>query len=290
METPEKRRLQELGGSLFVSLPQKWIKNFHLGKGSDILVYLDEKGNLFLSPTKQQEKEKKSAVLEFGDFFYRELIREYLDGTDMVIIKNQEGFSKQQRDYVVHAVQNLMNCEIIEEDLKKIVIQNFRINETPLPALINRIYFLTKTMLADLAQEKADKRLVESIIDRDKQVGKFYFHIIRTIKTLLDGYMIGDLSLADLMTLRMAIERIEQIGDEIKAVAQEMLHGKKYQKDMLVFLLDTYDKSFSAFAQKDVLSAREFWKNEAAHRKQLGENIHLIRLYDHIKDLADLVI
>lgn len=288
----QKRKLQELGGSLFVSLPQKWIKKFNLKKGAEIALVPKSNGEIILAPTAPQSPEKTTSIINFSKYFYRELIREYLYATDRVVIQKKESFSKKERSQVLTAVNRLMNSEVIEETKNKIIIQNFKTTDIPLKTLIKRMYFLTKTMLEDLIEAQSkDKNVLESIIERDKMVGRFYLNIIMHIRAMLTGRMFtGEFRLIDLLDLRLLIERIEIIGDEIKEIAREKLNKKKFNQTDLKFLHQRYEVAFKSYIEQDVKKASEFWSTEEDDKKKINKNMHLSRLYDAIKDITDLVI
>jgi phosphate uptake regulator len=45
-----KRKLQKISGTLYVSLPQAWVKEFAFEKGMEIGMSVNKKGELFLKP------------------------------------------------------------------------------------------------------------------------------------------------------------------------------------------------------------------------------------------------
>jgi len=49
-----KHRLHEQGGSFLVVLPKKWVQNNGLSKGDLVVIALDEKGALKLTPKQER--------------------------------------------------------------------------------------------------------------------------------------------------------------------------------------------------------------------------------------------
>ncbi|MBI4441044.1 phosphate uptake regulator PhoU [Candidatus Woesearchaeota archaeon] len=281
----EKRRIQAIGGSLFISLPHEWVERCDLRKGTEISMTLDNHGNLMLS-TVPGTAEKRQRDIVYHEFIYRDLIREYLEGTETVTVICSDGFTKAQRDVVVRGVENLLNTEIVEESHKRIVIQNFDTTVPSVKVLIRRMYFLTQTMLQDMVNEKSTPDLLNSIEERDHHIGRLYFAIIRHLRGVLRGNIKdAEIIPEDIFTLRLLIERIERIGDEIKEAARE-----RNSTALLQFLSERYEAAMSSFERKDSTAAQTFWRHEKMDKKRLGASIHLQKIYDDIKDMADLVI
>ncbi len=286
----EKRKLQELGGSLFVSLPQQWAKELQLKKGAEITLETGQNNQLCLSPSKTAKAEKHIISLNFGKYLHRELIAQYLFGTEIIIINNKEGFSKAQRQQVLEYVAYLMNVEIVEESSTKITLQHFHTEDAPIKMLVQRMYFLTKSMLSDVANIK-NKQDVENILDRDAIVGKVYLNIIMHLRSFLTGRLLTkEHSLIEILDLRLLIKQIELLGDEIKGLARDNIEGKKCRQEDINFLAQKYELAFAAYVEKDVLRARAFWDTEKIDKQRLRYNQYLVRIYSHIKDISDLVI
>jgi len=286
----EKRKLQELGGSLFVSLPQEWIKRLQLKKGSELVLETGQNNQLCLAPATSAKSEKHIAILNFSKYLHRELIAEYLFGTEIIVINNKEGFTKTQRQQILNYVAYLMNVEIVEESSSKITIQHFHTEEAPIKMLVQRMYFLTKSMLADIASIN-NKQDVENILDRDAIVGKVYLNIIMHLRSFLTGRLLTkEYSLIEILDMRLLIKQIELIGDEIKGLARDFIEGKKCKFEDVKFLVDKYEKAFKAYIDKDVASAKEFWDSEKQDKYRLRYNQYLVRIYTQIKDISDLVI
>lgn len=281
----EIRKLQELGGSLYLSLPSLWTTSFNLRKGSPVFITSDE-GELRIFPSQSKKEGESFTLVKFTKGVFRELIREYLLGTDIIRIKKQSPFSILERKQISDHVNSLLNFEVVEETSDSITIQNLK-SDIPIKKLISRIYFLTKTMLEDLIS--TDKEVLNSIVERDKSVGKFYFAIIAHQRKLLTQKWSKEFSFTEIMDLRLLIERIEQIGDEIKFSAKFLLEGNKIKKEEIEFLSKKYEESFNAYVNKDVAIASNFWENEKNDKKKIT-NDKLLKIYDLIKDISDLVI
>lgn len=291
----EKRTLQALGGSLYLSLPAPWINRFHLEKGSEVFLDIDEAGALRVHPVGNRESISKNSVILYDLFVFRNLIREYLIGSDSIMVKKNSPFTQQEREQIASCVDRLLNLEIIDEGTQYITIQNLKA-EMPLDKMIARMYFLTRSMMEDLKANvgkevnKVNKDIVRSVIERDVLVGKFYLACIMQQRALLTQSWNSSYTFVEILDLRLLIERIEIIGDEVKALAQVLLEGGKVAKRDLEFVYALYETAYNAYQKKDVQSAQQFWISEKDDRTKLSGDLHLLRIYDAIKDIADLVI
>ena len=95
-----KRKLQTLGGSLFLSLPQEWAKRFRLKKGSEVNIAADSSGALRISPEMFKEEAKQSAVIMNNRHVMRDILVEYLKGTEIIRVKRFSAvFSIRKKEY-----------------------------------------------------------------------------------------------------------------------------------------------------------------------------------------------
>ena len=205
-------------------------------------------------------------------------------------IQKALGFTKNEREQVLEYAKRFMNTEVVEEVKTKITLQHFKITDVPLKTLIQRMYFLTHSMLCDMQSAKK-KEEYESIIERDKIVGKFYINIIMHLRSFLVGYQLTkEHAFIDILDLRLLIQRIELIGDEIREIAKEAIHKKRYDRQEIEALTTLYEQAFTAYMKQDVLCSRSFWTTEKELKRRFAKNQHLLRIYENIKDITDLVI
>ncbi len=278
-----KRKLQTLGGSLFLSLPQEWAKRFRLKKGSEVNIAADSSGALRISPEMFKEEAKQSAVIMNNRHVMRDILVEYLKGTEIIRVKGSQPFSALERKNIAKAASMLMNTEIIEETSDTITIQNFRVTDMPLEKMVDRLYYLVRSMLSDMQEAKGD--ISEVLHERDKLVGRFYFAIIMQIRGLLSGRFGTSISPIDAYTYRLLAERLERIGDEAKALAKDM---KGISREQVKMLIEKYDKAYRAFMDDNLDAAKEFWDEEKKIKESL-KNQNMKAIYDNIKDMADLI-
>ena len=281
-----KRRLQELGGSLYISVPVSWLRKYNLKKGSEIFLHTDKQGQLSLFPEKGPEEPEKQTVVHYDEFIYRNMIIAYLRGSDVIIIHKTKPFTQKERSDILDYTNRLLNLEIMEESSQRIAIQNLK-SDLPIKKMIARMYYLTKNMLDDLIEHYNNNDIKKSIYERDLQVGKYYMATIMQQRAVLTSKWNEDLSFNEVMNLRLLAQKIELIGDTIKK-----LIGHVTKKDIpnLKFLAKRYEEAYIAHSKKDVEKAQQFWKTEESDKKKVSSNEILVQLYDNIKDISDLVI
>ena len=112
MET--ERKLQEISGSLLISLPKEWANSFHLHKGSKVKIITAKNGLITLSPLVVAEEKKEDAVILYDKYFLRNFFRQYFLGHEKIIVKfpvkNQD-----DRLRVYAHLKRFMNVQVIEE-------------------------------------------------------------------------------------------------------------------------------------------------------------------------------
>lgn len=288
----EKRKLQELGGSLYLSLPSMWTNQFHLQKGSEVLI-MQNNGALQIFPEKlhaETQKEKKT-LIEYDHYFFRNLMGAYLKGSEVIVVKKKTAFTIQERQGILQCVNNLMNLEVMEEQANLILIQHLQ-TDMPIKKMVARMYFLTKSMLEDLGAGWDDMEMLRNVANRDTLVGKFYLAIIMQERQLLTRQWSKELSFVEILHIRLLIQKMELIGDEIKELVEKRVKREKigFKREDIIFLVERYHEAYEAFVKADVNLAKNFWDTEKADRKRVGYNQHLVRIYDYIKDMTDLVI
>lgn len=284
----EQRKLQALGGSLYLSLPASWGKRFHLDKGSSVDLTITDSGELRVFPG-SKKIEERTATLRYDRYFFRNMMREYLYGSDVIAVIKKTPFTHAERREVAEVVANLLNLEIIEEDSQKIVIQHLK-SDIPLKNLVTRMYHLTKTMMDDLCKAKRDVELLKNIIERDVLVGKCYLAVIMQIRAALTTQWNRDWNLVQLLDMRLFVERIEKIGDLLKQIAQEGIHGKNIPVNDLLALSSLYEQAYKGYMNTTLSVAEQFWDKDRESQKRFSQDRNVAGIYEYIKDITDLII
>ncbi|MBT7902932.1 phosphate uptake regulator PhoU [Candidatus Woesearchaeota archaeon] len=278
-----ERKLQEISGSLLVSIPKAWANQFKLKKGSKVEIG-EAEFSLQLAPKLDRIKTKSRELIDYDERFVRKFMRLYLKGTDEIVIAHKNSFSTHDKKSIQKNLEGFMNVQIIEEHSDKIVIQNFDITDLTIEQCLKRMYFLTKNMIVGVIEQSDD---IHSI---DSNLHKFYFLLVRLIRKDLDEGLYAEkkMHLIRYMDYRMASEKIERIGDLLKVI-----NHKKKDKiliQQLKFIEKEYEATFNAFVKEDFKTAMELWKK----RNQINKDFKTLRteiaeIHEFIVQISKLI-
>jgi phosphate uptake regulator len=250
------RKLQNLGGSLYVSLPKAWTKKYKLKEKSPIALEVRSDGSIHISPKiKQTDESQKQnyVVLESNSFVVWELLKASFDGQTKIAIVSDKEISKSLRNDIRYYVDGLPSTEITEENKQRIVIQNFGYKKIPTKKLIQRLLYLVANMFDDLKDDS-----LEDLNYNFEQLKKFYFILVIHIRTYLrtDIYISDDSDFTPLeaMDYRMFCEKIEEIG--------KILRDLRLNKEVVDFynkIRRYFNEVMEAFLKKDDKLAYYTW-------------------------------
>lgn len=232
-----KRKLQITGGSTYVlSIPIEWVKKMGLRKGDEVnLVLRDDNTILVDNIGKKSISESKIELSKDEDLLidniYRKIVAYYLAGIDIIRIvfkkKITNNYKKGLKDKIR---EQIMGLEVIEESSKEMVLRCFINHEDfSLDKVINGLKDMTESMFRDMMYSLKDRktRFLEDIIQRDKEINRFYLLIVRQLKEALDipeiGKKVGILKIKVIVEYRVLIKSIERICDHIKNIAKNLI-------------------------------------------------------------------
>jgi len=291
------RKLQNLGGSLYVSLPKAWTKKYKLKEKSPIALEIRDDGTISIKPKIEQPDEalKDELVLEADQYVIWELLKKSLAGETNIVITSDKEINRVLRKDIRRYVNRLPNTEVIEETKHKMTIQNFGYKEVPTQKLIKRLLDIITNMFEDLRNDSLD-----DLHDNFEQLRKFYFILVIHIRTYLrTGIYISSTSgftPLEAMDYRMLCEKNQEIGEIL-----ERFHPSEGTIDFYKETEQYFNEIRKAFLNKDDKLAYFSWlKKDALFKKaQAGmENLNhddrdniniLLRIVQNCKDMAALI-
>ena len=243
------RKIIKFGKSSFViSLPNAWIKKNKLNKGDTISLAENLNSELILSlkpGDKDDEKTSKLILVDGKDIsrVKREIIASYLNNYNTITLKGKD--MDKYNSIIRQTVQNLMAMEIIEENYETIVAKDFiSLDEVIIEEMIRKIDNITRSMIEDIPQI-LNKDISKNIVQRDDQVNRMTFLVIRAMKQTLRHPQLTNkknrMSLTKIIDLWEVIFHIEKIADFLKRIARNMSRVKQ-KKDILKDILVLYGK------------------------------------------------
>ncbi len=250
----EKRKIMRLGkSSLVVSIPKSWANKYNLDYKSDHVILIPQRdGSLAIYPVKEftDEPTKQEIITDPEDepgILERRLIAAYLNNFGVIQLRSTGVFTPEQQMLVRKRVRMLTGLQIIDASTNEIVIQSLmKLNQLDLPKSMRLAHRITSTMLVDAlsALQIRDVELAKTVIGLDEDVNQFYFLVFKQLRAaLLDPRFMNELSIdsMDCLTYLMFIQRVENVADHAKKIAQSVVNlgSEECPKDLCNLALKT---------------------------------------------------
>jgi phosphate uptake regulator len=319
----ELRKVQQTNsGTFFVSIPKDWAERAGLGKGTVLAVSESIDGRLCLDPQYDAERKPLSVVIKPTPYLSREIVGKYLLGYDEIRVEAKNRISPEERASVKQTSNRLIGLEIVEEDYASIVLQSLLGPASSPEKILRREYNIAASMHRDAvgAFLEGDVHLAENVIARDVEANRFYFLLVRTLRTMIQKPSLGEklgIRSIDCLDYRLCASLVESIGDRSVEIAYKALEMKeiKIAEEILrhigkfhSMVFDAQEKALKAFFDHNVVLAEEMRderKNvettlhdiESKTKKQSAEIVppiltvasSMYRIFGHSVDIADLV-
>ena len=225
------RRLQKIGSSMLVSLPKEWIDANNLNKSNQVEIETNQ-NNLSIRTqlSKRPSKEVEiSYPLSEGEGIVPTITGAYLLGFDIIRIVGKSSISINDRESVRGSMRKLVGLEIIDEDAANISIQ-FLLDETSINPqnILKRMSSIALGMFNDvvLSIKNGDKTNLETIVNRDAEINRQYFLLVRLIRsTIMDTRLAGIFNLEniDILDYRIAANTLEIAGDTVVELSKSLI-------------------------------------------------------------------
>ena len=255
------RRLQKIGSSILVSLPKEWIDANKLDKSAQVEIETTQNNlSIRIQQSKRPSKEIEiSYPLPKGENIVANITGAYLLGYDIIKIIGKSPISVNDRENVRASMRRLVGMEIVDEDATNISVQ-FLLDETSINPqnILKRMSSIAVGMFSDvlLSLKSDDKTNLETISNRDAEINRQYFLLVRLIRsTIMDTRLAGIFNLEniDILDYRIAANTLESAGDTIVELSQSLLKSdlsKTEQKKLYDFAKDMEEiqtKSIDSF-------------------------------------------
>jgi phosphate uptake regulator len=210
----------------------QWAEKAGLKPGSELQLVPQDRYSMFLYTAASPEAAALSeSHVEIPkdiptEDIVRNFITQYLAGFDIIQL-DLEYVKADQRVVVKEAIRRLLiGAEIVSETTERIVVQCF-LGEANLPLLnaLERMEALVRSMQQDavIALLEGNKRLAEEVVQRDPEVDRFFFYIIRQLTAAIGRTdhirKIGLTSPQACLGYRMVVKSIERAGDHATRIA-----------------------------------------------------------------------
>ena len=315
------RRLQRIGSSILVSLPKEWVDANNLDKGNQVEIETGQ-GSISISANKETRPTKELVIsypLPKEENIVADITGAYLLGYDVIQINSKSFVPGEDREKIRNSMRRLVGMEIIEEDASHINMQ-FLLDATALnpEKILKRMSSISLGMYADASNGliSDDKSNLQTISNRDVEVNRQYFLLVRLIRsTLVDKRLasVFNLENIDVLDYRVAANLLENAGDSIVELSDFIYNSalsKEHSKKIFDVVKDfskLAEKSINAFTKPDRLLAIEAislhkkyeeklskLRNTVGGKKQIPiDFLDLVYMFEKIAqswaDVADLV-
>lgn len=259
------RRLQRIGSSSLVSLPNEWIKSNSLDKGSTVVMEVGKDNSIIVYPT-ETEEEAKEIVIQYPSKYKEAIVNEitgaYLLGYDVIKVKGKEQISYNDREMIKEVIGKMVGMEIVDEDASNITAQFLLDASTLDPAkILYRMSSIVSGMYKDTLASLSDRdpNLLKIITRRDDEVDRQYFLLVRLIRSMIMDPKLASkvgLSNIDILDFRIAANLFEGAGDATVELAKAIADAEQLKKSNELRkageLIETiHDSALSAFARKN---------------------------------------
>ena len=280
----DARKVLEMGGgTVLISLPKAWAKRNGIVRGASVLVEEISPNRLIVSPM-AREQDPKTAVIEYPRENLSHVINDitgaYLIGNNFIRIEGSETISREDREKVKAIIRRLVGLEIMDEDSKSLTLQFLPEPSALDPEkIVRRMGSLTRGMLRDAREAlvSQDPKMMSLIVERDDEVDRLYFLLVRAIRTatidpeLAERYELTPVECLDYRVLASFLEGLGDTIAEFSGRASEELPGAQPSKEIaevLKSLEEMEETSVSIFlGRKSGPSRKGYLRIEAMHQE-----------------------
>ncbi|MGQ9478895.1 MAG: PhoU domain-containing protein [Thermoproteota archaeon] len=227
-----RRTIQKVGsGSFLVTLPKAWVRQNRVDESMSVTMIMGRDGSLIIMPEDTNRHLGDVAEIRISREGLRPqdaLLGSYLLGYDAIVIRTDGEFSISDASEIRSVVRRLPGAEISEETLKHMEVRILLNPEMATPEkLVRRQSSLAASMISDCVRAllKWDQKLAERVMERDEEVDRQYFLLVRVIRSAFRSPELQakmDMDFLKLMDLRMLVKYVEDSADQCVHVSREV--------------------------------------------------------------------
>jgi len=275
------RKIIKFGNSSYVvSIPKKWMEKNKLKKGDSVYYQENMHSELMISPLENvPETNKKEVRIDIDGKsdkqIKREIISGYIRDFGKLVITGKTLNVKGK--FVRDCLHELVAIEIMEQTNERVIAHDFlNMQDISLEELMRKVDIIVRSMFID-ARQKRNKAESENLAQRDIDVNRLTFLIIRVIKKAFDnpyvlrGLKTNCMTLSD--TLRM-VGCMEKIADALKRIGRDGTQKKfsgtqvKQLGGIYSAIEEGYLKVMKSYYTKNIEGTYEVSENkQELHRK-----------------------
>jgi len=264
----ELRKVQQTPtGTFFICLPRDWAKEHNLQKGSQVNLEASTEGKLLVDTQFDTEPQPKTITLKVGPYLNREIIGHYLLGYDIIRVDAKSRIDSAIRNQIKSTANSLAGLMIVEETTTMMALQCLMQQPFTSPKkLLQRNQASVASMIRDAANSfiNHDTDMAKNVIERDVENNKFYFLLVRILRTIIQNPRQGEkfeITPIECLDYRLAASLIEDIGDVCVQIATTTLspNDAKLSDEVHKLLIELQyacfeanEQAFKSFLNKDI--------------------------------------
>lgn len=263
------------GGTFVLSIPKEWAKKNGVKKGTTLAVEELSMGKLMIRPIDVSSAKPREFAIDFTGEDLRQVVSDvtgaYLLGYELIKIGGRKVIARGERAVLKDTLSRLIGLEIMDEDSKQITVQ-FLLEHSAIDPerLVRRMSGILEGMMRDTATALAgnDRGLLSLVAERDDEVDRLYFLLVRTIRTatlhpeLAERYGLGPV---DVLDYRVLASFLESVGDAVAELSKKLHRltippkvAKDYSRCVLL-LIDLEDLATRSFLSRKTGRSREVY-------------------------------
>ncbi|MCK4475076.1 phosphate uptake regulator PhoU, partial [Candidatus Bathyarchaeota archaeon] len=221
---PETRKIQEIGKSLYVSLPRDWTRQMQLKRGDVVTLIPQQDGSISVYP-EVKEEEPRQIILDTDEESEQSLRRRitgaYVDGFDIIQLRAENRFTDKQQDTIRKITEDLFGLEVVDAASNVVTIECLLKPTLPIEKTIHRINNIVKSMFDETvsALKEQDITLAKGVPRRIRDINRLSFVIYRALRSLILSPRLaerGEMSLIDSVDYLRVLHRITGTAYSIK--------------------------------------------------------------------------
>jgi len=265
----QTRRVQEIGKSLYISLPRNWTKQMQLKRGDVVTLIPQQDGSISVYPEVKEEGPRQ-IILDINEESEQSLRRRitgaYVDGFDIIQLRAENRFTDKQHDIIREITEELFGLEVVDAASNVVTIECLLKPTLPIEKTIHRIHNIVKSMFDETvsALKEQDTSLATGVARRIRDINRLSFVIYRALRSLiLSPRSAGrkELSLIDSVDYLRVLHRIAGTAYSIKNTSESIVEmGERALPTSIseplcetcVLTQKLYDWAIQALVSKDI--------------------------------------
>lgn len=255
------RKLVKAGAaSHTISLPKSWLEKNMLKKGDTLFIIEKSDSELAITPKTGEEKARKKEITIDVDnkgigSIQREITSAYVNNYSKIHLmgKSLSDKAKSLRSVLHHFVA----LEVDEQTSSKISAKDLlNLKEISIEKTIRRMDMTLRSILQDSIKEIGNRKVHESIEQRDDDVNRLYFLLFRLLKSALNSQKIATnlgITNNDVLSVWYLTVNIENIADNAKTISSlgEKINDKELLRESYREIEAAYSDVMKAYYNKD---------------------------------------